>query len=171
MGNALSSGPACPMEEDILRFIESDSFKFLIAEEAADEIEELDVREKRKGNVIQRCANLWETNWVKMLLNPATADIETWEGKKFRRRFRMDYRMFREVLVPMCKEINVFEMKISPRITLEFKILVALRMTVTLCLNCLTLVDQHAMKCSNNLSQIFPNIIILLTLLLQREMN
>ena len=42
MGNALSSGPACPMEEDILRFIESDSFKFLIAEEAADEIEELE---------------------------------------------------------------------------------------------------------------------------------
>ena len=106
MGNALSSDSACPMEEDILRFIESDSFKFLIAEEAADEIEELDVRKKRKRNVIQRCTNLWETNWGKMLLNPATADIETWEGKKFRRRFRMDYRMFREVLVPMCKEIN-----------------------------------------------------------------
>ena len=105
MGNALSSDSACPMEEDILRFIESDSFKFLIAEEAADKIEELDVRKKRNRNVIQRCTNLWETNWGKMLLNPATADIETWEGKKFRRRFRMDYRMFREVLVPMCKEI------------------------------------------------------------------
>ena len=36
------------MEEDILRFIESDSFKFLIAEEAADEIEELDVKKKGK---------------------------------------------------------------------------------------------------------------------------
>ena len=59
-----------------------DSFKFLIAEEAADEIEELDVRKKREKNVIQRCTNLWETNWGKMLLNPATADIETWEGKK-----------------------------------------------------------------------------------------
>ena len=127
MGNALSSDSACPMEEDVLRFIESDSFKFFIAEEAADEIEELDVRKKRKINVIQRCTNLWETNWGKMLLNTATADIETWEGKKFRRRFRMDYRMFREVLVPMCKEINVFEMKISSHITIEFKILVALR--------------------------------------------
>ena len=63
MGNALSSDSACPMEEDILRFIESDSFKFLIAEEAADKIEELDVRKKRKRNVIQRCTNLWETNW------------------------------------------------------------------------------------------------------------
>ena len=98
---------------DILRFIESDSFKFLIAKEAASEIEELDVRKKRKRNVIQRCTNLWETKWGKMYLNPAMADIETWEGKKFRRRLRMDYRMFREVLVPMCKEINVFEMKIS----------------------------------------------------------
>ena len=55
MGNALSSDSACPMEEDILRFIESDSFKFLIAEVAADKIEELDVRKKRKRNVIQRC--------------------------------------------------------------------------------------------------------------------
>ena len=45
------------MEEDILRFIESDSLKFLIAEEAADEIEELDVREKRKRNVIQHIRN------------------------------------------------------------------------------------------------------------------
>ena len=60
MGNALSSDSACPMEEDVLRFIESDSFKFFIAEEAADEIEELDVRKKRKRNVIQRCTNLWE---------------------------------------------------------------------------------------------------------------
>ena len=57
MGNALSSDSACPMEEDILRFIESDSLKFLIAEEAADEIEELDVREKRKRNVIQHIRN------------------------------------------------------------------------------------------------------------------
>ena len=32
-----------------------------------------------------------------------------------------------KVLVPMCKEINVFEMKISSRITIEFKILVALK--------------------------------------------
>ena len=77
MGNALFSESACPTEEDILRFIESDSFKFLIAEEAADEIDELDVRKKRKRNVIQRCTNLWETNRGKMLLNPATADIET----------------------------------------------------------------------------------------------
>ena len=38
----MSRDSACPMEEDILRFIESDSFKFLIAVEAADEIEELD---------------------------------------------------------------------------------------------------------------------------------
>ena len=57
MGNALSSNSACPMEEDILRFIESDCFKFLIAEEAANEIEELDVREKRKRNVIQHIRN------------------------------------------------------------------------------------------------------------------
>ena len=85
----------------------------LIAEEAADGIEEQGVREERKRNVIQTSTNLWETNWGKTLLIPATADIETWEGKKFRRRFRMDYRMFREVLVPMCKEINVFEMEIS----------------------------------------------------------
>ena len=87
------------MEEDVLRFIESDSFKFFIAEKAADEIEELDVRKKGKRNVIQRCTNLWETNRGKMLLNPATADIKTWEGKKFRRRFQIDYRMFREVSI------------------------------------------------------------------------
>ena len=106
--------------------------KFLIAEDAANEVEVLDVRKNRKRNVMQRCTNVWETNWGKILLNPATADIETWEGKKFRRRFRMDYRMFREVLVPMCREINVFEMKISSRITIEFKILVALRILGTL---------------------------------------
>ena len=53
------------MEEDIFQFIESDSFQILIAEEAADGIEEQGVREKRKRNVIQRSTNLWEINWGK----------------------------------------------------------------------------------------------------------
>ena len=63
MGNTVSSDSVRVMEEDIFQFIESDSFQILIAEEAADGIEKQGVREKRKRNVIQRCTNLWETNW------------------------------------------------------------------------------------------------------------
>ena len=50
------------MEEDILRFIESDSLAILIAEDAANEIEELDVRKKRKRNIIQRCTSEFRQN-------------------------------------------------------------------------------------------------------------
>ena len=108
------------------RFIESDFFQSFIAEEVTNEVENR-ANKKQKRRAMERCCNLWDTNWGKMLLNPSTADCETWEGKKFRRRFRIDYRMFRDIIVPLCKDSNVFEMKISSRIPIEFKVLVALR--------------------------------------------
>ena len=110
----------------MIRFIESDYFQSFIAEEVTNEVE-YRAKKKQKRRAIGRCSNLWETNWGKTLLNPSTADCETWEGKKFRRRFRIDYRMFRDIIVPLCKDSNVFEMKISSQIPIEFKVLVALR--------------------------------------------
>ena len=107
----------------MIRFIESDFFQSFNPEEVTNEVENR-AKKKQKRRAIERCSNLWEINWGKMLLNSSTADCETWEGKKFRRRFRIDYRMF---IVSLCKDSNVFEMKISSRIPIEFKVLVALK--------------------------------------------
>ena len=41
--------------------------------------------------------------------------------------FRIDFRMFRDIIVPLCKDTKVFDMKLSSRMPIEFKVLVALR--------------------------------------------
>lgn len=109
---------------DMIWFIESEFFERFVAKEVIEGVEH---REKKKQirRVIQRCSNLWETNWGKMLPNPATADCESREVNEFRR--RIAHRMYRVIIVPLCKDSNVFEMKILSRIPIEFKVLVALR--------------------------------------------
>ena len=63
MGIAMSSLPST-MEEDMIRFIESDYFQSFIAEEVKNEVENR-AKKKQKRRAIERCSNLWETNWGK----------------------------------------------------------------------------------------------------------
>ena len=46
---------------------------------------------------------------------------------KFRRRFRVPYPLFKEIIVPDCHRMNVFEVKVRHLVPIEFKILIALR--------------------------------------------
>lgn len=66
------------------------------------------------------------SQWMKMLNNPEVGDTSSRVGKLFRRRFRVPYTLFKNVLVPrlaLCKDLN------SPgcSIPLEMKILCGLR--------------------------------------------
>jgi hypothetical protein len=62
-----------------------------------------------------------------MLLNPDVKDPTSYLGKKFRRRFRVPYKLFNDVIVPQCKQANVFEEKPNSTIPTELRVLVALR--------------------------------------------
>ena len=65
--------------------------------------------------------------WGQMLRDPDVEDMTTKTGKLFRRRFRIPYVLFRDILVPQCREANVFEGRGRAKIPLELKILIALR--------------------------------------------
>jgi hypothetical protein len=61
-----------------------------------------------------------------MLADPRLQDPTSSEAALFRRRFRVPYQLFVDVLVPLCKERNVFEMKKNSTIPVEHRILVVL---------------------------------------------
>jgi len=67
-----------------------------------------------------------DTAWGKMLLDPDTADVTTRAGKKFRRRFRVPFPIFTE-LVQMCNQEAIFSIKRKSRIPVECKIMACLR--------------------------------------------
>ena len=54
-----------------------------------------------------RTKDLWQTVWGQMLQDASLAVEGSWINRKFRRRFRIPYSMFLEV-VKECKEHNVF---------------------------------------------------------------
>ena len=56
-----------------------------------------------------------------------TRSISTKERKLFRRRFRLPFEIFDKVLVPLCKEHNVFDTVGTDQIPIEIKILMCLR--------------------------------------------
>jgi hypothetical protein len=60
-----------------------------------------------------------------MLRHKDISDPNSFQGKKFRRRFRIPFLLFRDWLVPLCKEKNIF--CTYRRIPIEFKVLVPLR--------------------------------------------
>jgi Plant transposon protein len=82
---------------------------------------------KKRRTSKQRTVDYWSTSWGELITNPATKDLTTTEGKLFRRRFRVPFPVFEQVLVPLCREKNVFETKSAHRIPIEMKVLLCLR--------------------------------------------
>ena len=71
---------------------------------------------------------LWETTWGEMIRDESICDPDSPLSCLFRRRFRVPFIMFRDVLVPMCLDRQIFGRYVSKKIPIEFKILVSLRM-------------------------------------------
>jgi hypothetical protein len=89
------------------------------------EIERIHRRENRTKK-----KDYWtKTTWGRMLSNPGLSNPRCGIAKKFRRRFRVPYPLFRDVLVRECLDHNTFGIKdpVRVRVPLEFKILAALR--------------------------------------------
>ena len=88
---------------------------------------ELGISPPRLGRVTRPRANLWESVWGKMLLHPDIDNPTSRVSKLFRRRFRVPYDLFKNCLVPLCLEHDVFRLKQNSLIPLEFRLLIALR--------------------------------------------
>ena len=70
--------------------------------------------------------NYWNSTWGKMLRDPLIKYAPSKVSKKFRRRFRVPYALFKKVIVPQCKEANVFNMKHNSTVLIELRVLIAL---------------------------------------------
>jgi hypothetical protein len=71
----------------------------------------------------------WKTPWGELILSNDVTDVNSYNGKLFKRRFRVPFGLFTDSLVPMCREKNIFDTKddVRVRVPLEFKILCCLR--------------------------------------------
>ena len=63
---------------------------------------------KKKSRQSKKRPNYWDSVWGKLLLDPNIENPNSGPAKKFRRRFRVPYPLFKDVIVPQCDEKNVF---------------------------------------------------------------
>ena len=86
-------------------------------------------QEKKRSRKTTARQDYWMSVWGKMLTNPEIEDPESFVARKFRRRFRVPYPLFKEVILPQCVSHNIFETKreCGGTIPIEFKLLIALR--------------------------------------------
>jgi hypothetical protein len=80
-------------------------------------------RKRQRASRVSRGLSLWG----EMLASPDLQIEGSFCNKQFRRRFRVPFRLFQEVLVPMCKEANIFHMRYDSKVPLELKLMACLR--------------------------------------------
>ena len=82
-------------------------------------------RKRRRNSRV----DYWSTPWGLMLQDRRITDETSELAKLFRLRFRVPFALFRDILVPMCREKDVFGDRDNHRVRvpLEFKILASLR--------------------------------------------
>jgi hypothetical protein len=105
----------------------------VIFEDLLEEDENLEeggeVQRKKRRRVRSRITQemLDQSIWGQLINHPNVVDPESYEGIKFRLRFRVPYGVFKETLVPYCIAKNIFQYKKKSQIGVEYKILVCLR--------------------------------------------
>jgi hypothetical protein len=109
---------------------DSELFERIVEEYIVENGEDfVDVKAPKKRRVARssRLIDFYKTKWGVLLTDPNTRVPNTYQGKLFRRRFRVPFQVFDEVLLPMCKEYNVFGNGHNSRIPIAIKLLGGLR--------------------------------------------
>lgn len=83
---------------------------------------------RKRRRVEEKIFDYSSTKWGKLISHADTRNPTSWRGKLFRRRFRVPFPLFEEVLLPLCREKNIFDEQRQGRIPLEIKLMAALRM-------------------------------------------
>ena len=89
-----------------------------------EEFPEESTKKRRKREEKIDC---WASAWGQLIRHPEVSDCNSAKGKLFRRRFRVPFPLFNEILVPICRQKNIFKTQRKSRIDIEFKILLVLR--------------------------------------------
>lgn len=83
---------------------------------------------KKRRRVESKTTDFENTKWGRLINDQAVKDSNTWQGKMFRRRFRVPFPLFSDVLIPLCKDHNLFDTVRVSRIPPEMKLMCVLRM-------------------------------------------
>lgn len=70
----------------------------------------------------------WQTDWGTLIRHRNVSDINTKQGRRFRRRFRVPFPVFRDTLMPKVIEHKIFQNSPTTRIPPEFKVMACLRL-------------------------------------------
>lgn len=108
-------------------FDEVEEFILLIEKDPTILLDNVSPEPKKAKRIHRERINLWDREWGKLIRSEEVRDPLSFEGKKFRLRFRVPFSLFAMQLVPACKEANIFKLSRNSVIPIEFKILVALR--------------------------------------------
>jgi hypothetical protein len=91
-------------------------------ENIIEQLIEQECAEHKRKRIRRETPNYWESAWGKMLLDPCLLDPTSFISKKFRRRFRVPYPLFADIIIPLCREHGILKSE-KERIPLEFKVL------------------------------------------------
>jgi hypothetical protein len=83
--------------------------------------DDIDLTFTRKRSKKDYVNLFWDSNWGKLIMNPSVENPRTVEGKRFRRRFRLPFHLFK-YLVELCVRENIFDLVNKTPIPIEFKV-------------------------------------------------
>jgi hypothetical protein len=82
---------------------------------------------KKRNRFVKSGISFWETLWGQLISHPNVNDPNSYHGKLFRRRFRLPFPAFLTLLLKICRDYNIFDMKYETKPPLEAKVLACLR--------------------------------------------
>jgi hypothetical protein len=83
---------------------------------------------QQKPRIRRQRADLEFNEWGRMINSHAIWSPTSFEAKKFRSRFRLPWILFKMLLLPACREVNMFNKERGSYISVEYKIMIGLRM-------------------------------------------
>jgi hypothetical protein len=102
----------------------------IISRDIEEDIELEEANQERinrtKRRSIKRLTDFEDSYWFQMISNPLVADPKSREGRKFRRRFRLPFPLFQQ-LVKICEDFDIFECKYATKISVTARVLLCLR--------------------------------------------
>ena len=95
--------------------------------EAESDVWESWFDDKKTRRKFEATVDYDQTKWGKLYMSESTRNPSSREGKLFRRRFRLPFPVFNEVIVPLCIQHDIFGRGKNSRIPVYIKAMAALR--------------------------------------------
>ena len=131
------------LKDNLMPTINETNFDYILLEEEEEDDNELEdkisleilnfqldteppLTKKKRNRLKQSVGSFWETPWGMLISHPNVNNPRSKEGRMFRRRFRLPFPAFK-LLLQLCKDYNIFDLKYETKPPIEAKLLGCLR--------------------------------------------